>query len=152
MAACAESDCSEVVIARGWCWRHYQRWRRHGSPKIVEHSYPGHGTVEDLRMRFDRAVRKGEPDECWEWQSRSKAHGYGMIRFDRKYLGAHRVSLFLETGSWPPSDRPFVLHSCDNPLCCNPAHLRFGTHDENMADMATRGRHRGSSRENRSGV
>jgi hypothetical protein len=33
----------------------------------------------------------------------------------------------------------FVLHACDNPPCCNPAHLRPGTHLENMYDRKTRG-------------
>lgn len=34
----------------------------------------------------------------------------------------------------------FILHSCDNRGCVNPAHLRPGTHDDNMLDKMTRGR------------
>ncbi len=33
-----------------------------------------------------------------------------------------------------------VLHGCDNPPCCNPAHLRLGTQAENIADCIRRNR------------
>lgn len=33
-----------------------------------------------------------------------------------------------------------VMHDCDNPACCNPEHFVVGTNDENMADMAAKGR------------
>jgi hypothetical protein len=33
-----------------------------------------------------------------------------------------------------------TCHSCDNPPCCNPSHLRFDTPAANVADMHARGR------------
>jgi hypothetical protein len=50
---------------------------------------------------------------------------------------AHRVPYTLNVGPIPVGLD--VLHSCDNPLCVNPAHLSPGTYQQNMADrMAKR--------------
>ncbi len=32
------------------------------------------------------------------------------------------------------------MHTCDNPRCCNPAHLKAGTNKENTQDMIAKGR------------
>jgi hypothetical protein len=33
-----------------------------------------------------------------------------------------------------------VMHSCDNPPCCNPAHLLAAPQKDNLADMRAKGR------------
>lgn len=53
---------------------------------------------------------------------------------------AHRIAFRLTHGKWP---EPLALHSCDNPPCCNPAHLFEGTPLENMRDKVQKGRYRG---------
>lgn len=81
------------------------------------------------------------PDECWPWtKERDKRGGYGVYRVARQKFKAHRVAYELHTKRAPGSAH--VLHSCDNPPCCNPLHLRVGTAADNAADRVTRGRTR----------
>lgn len=47
--------------------------------------------------------------------------------------------MYLEVYGIPDSAL-FVLHTCDNPCCCNPDHLKLGTPKENMEDMKLKGR------------
>ncbi|KKN69830.1 hypothetical protein LCGC14_0436540 [marine sediment metagenome] len=79
---------------------------------------------------------------CWPWTAATYHDGYGMLGVlvgpgTWRAQRAHRISL-LANG--PISDGMHILHSCDSPPCVNPAHLREGTHQDNMADMAARGR------------
>ena len=47
---------------------------------------------------------------------------------------------YVAANGEPPEDRPFVLHTCDNRPCVNPAHLYAGTHQQNMDDKVARDR------------
>lgn len=85
--------------------------------------------------------------QCWPWKSWCGTGGYGRVEIDGKSYYAHRVIFDL---SFPgviylnaPEDRRahgYLMHTCDNPKCCNPLHLKFCTHAENMADKKNKGR------------
>jgi hypothetical protein len=78
---------------------------------------------------------------CWEWTGSSRGSGYGQASMgsrQRQYF-SHRLSYEITFGNIP--DGLFVLHHCDNRLCCNPEHLFLGTHKDNMQDMVRKGRH-----------
>jgi len=85
-------------------------------------------------------VQIGDGLACWEWQrSRTDRGGYGKLWRDGKLVRAHRVAWELTYGQIPEGS--LVLHRCDNPPCCNPAHLFLGTHQDNHADMHAKGRY-----------
>ena len=79
-------------------------------------------------------------DDCWLWQAFIKPNnGYGVFAIGKykRYL-AHRIAYILTHGNIP--DTLKVLHSCDNPACCNPKHLFLGTQLNNMQDRNTKNR------------
>lgn len=78
---------------------------------------------------------------CWNWRASVDRWGYGQFKpvFGASPLRAHRVAWEIWSGQDVP-DGMHILHSCDNPRCCNPEHLRIGTHQDNMNDKVSRGR------------
>ena len=101
--------------------------------------------------RFWKRVDRLGPNDCWNWLGSRTPRGYGVTRLwgpERRFMiGAHRVAWLLENGSLP-SGR-YVCHHCDNPPCCNPAHLFLGTPKDNLDDMYRKGRQRIPLGENR---
>lgn len=85
--------------------------------------------------------------DCWEWQRYKNDAGYGQFHSGLIYpsgasmqVKAHRFSLSVRLGrDLLPGMQ--ALHSCDNPPCVRPDHLREGTQSENVRDSLARGRH-----------
>jgi hypothetical protein len=79
-----------------------------------------------------------QPNGCWAYQGAITQHGYGALVRNGEKIGAHKRAWELAKGPIP--DGLYVLHHCDNPPCCNPAHLFLGTQIDNLADMRAKGR------------
>lgn len=95
-------------------------------------------TTEMRVTEFWMSVTRGEPDECWPWTGYAE-DGYGRFFWDGRMVGAHELALTFTTGErrLPELD---TCHSCNNPPCCNPRHLRFDTRQGNVDDMVLAGR------------
>lgn len=94
----------------------------------------------EFSARFwSKIDRSGGPAACWEWRG-ALLNGYGRngsVGPGGSRL-AHRIVWELTRGEIPAG--LCACHRCDNPTCCNPAHLFLGTIPENNIDMTQKGR------------
>lgn len=161
---CSIENCEKAATSRGWCDKHYRRWKRQGDPTKVRvagicgvqgcsRKYKGYGwcwlhlrrwkaTGNPLQTATPAApdrfwARVEKTATCWIWQGSTQNSGYGVLRVDQKNQTAHRYSFFLHNGRWP---EPMCLHSCDVRRCVNPYHLREGSSQDNVDDMIGRDR------------
>ncbi len=92
--------------------------------------------LEDLKSKC-----KVMPSGCWEWQGfrHKPPRHYGDTSYRGKKMASHRMAYIVSKGPIPKG--MLVMHTCDNPPCCNPDHLKLGTHLENMADCRAKNRY-----------
>ncbi|TXN22085.1 HNH endonuclease [Methylobacterium sp. WL19] len=95
------------------------------------------------QYRFWTKVRKGDAGACWPWIGARSGFGYGRFKVGGKLYSPHRLIYAMECGPIKNAighHGSVVMHTCDNPACCNPAHLTLGTQQDNVTDMAVKGR------------
>jgi hypothetical protein len=97
--------------------------------------------------RFWAMVDRRTPTDCWLWKGAKRWDGYGRYNLPGRQMTAHRRSWEIANGRELPEGM-HVLHMCDTPACVNPAHLRIGSHKENMEDSKRKKRHTYGERSN----
>lgn len=147
---CAVPDCGLPVRNNGkrvrknpdpysavYCEKHAARMKRNGTLKVKTRT-PLHGmsTID----RFWYYVDKRGDDDCWECKTAINKAGYPGIwdAEENKKKLSHRYSYEIHNGKIDES--MYVMHTCDNPRCVNPAHLVVGTPKDNYDDMIQKGR------------
>lgn len=95
--------------------------------------------AEDFRRKLLKRICVNELTGCWDWTGPVlKKSRYGRMSVYMIPTLVHRLSWLLHRGEIP--NGLFVLHTCDNRVCCNPEHLFLGTNQDNMNDMKSKGR------------
>lgn len=130
------------------CGSNYVPWRdtQRFCSVVCRNTVNGRHEAAPIAARFWSKVDRRGPSECWEWQAARHPFGYGRFGIGREpgYRGqrvalAHRMAWQLTHGAI--GSDTVVCHHCDNPPCCNPAHLFIGTHADNHMDAVKKGRH-----------
>lgn len=122
---CRVEGCESVkVVARGWCGKHYDRWRRHGSP--TGGTARRYSTPEETFA--NRTRREGD---CLVWTANLGGNGYGRMQIAGKSKYAHRYAWERVNGPIPP--HLVIDHICHNPACVNIEHLRLASKSQNAA-------------------
>lgn len=144
---CSVAECPDASYVRGWCIRHYGRWKAHGDPLIC----------------LNKMAKRGEPfawiksnipcqsNECLVWPFVRYPSGHAQIYLDGRGQVAARVVCQMTYGD-PPSDRHEAAHSCGrgHEACINQRHLRWATPEQNQADRILHGTSNRGSRNGRS--
>lgn len=98
--------------------------------------------MKTVTNRFWKHVNK--EGNCWVWTGNRGSNGYGQLSVyvdgTQKKMAAHRLSYIIHCATIPAE--MVVLHTCDNPACVNPKHLRIGSRSDNQRDMIRKGRWR----------
>jgi hypothetical protein len=130
---CSVEGCGREHYALGFCSKHYKRLKSGDDPN----------TPSRLELSVEERFRSmlGPQDPvtgCIEWTGSRHGQGYGLITVGGKLVRANRLAWELKHGPIPAGLH--VLHECDNPPCCNDAHLFLGTAADNSADKDSKGR------------
>lgn len=137
MRSCDIQGCNGKYEAKGYCKMHYQRNR-----KGLDMNLPHRSEILPMERLMNHVVKdRGPKGECWEYVRNKNKQRHMQIVIDGKQTLAHRFSWEHHNNQKIPEGM-CILHSCDNPPCVNPDHLRTGTNKENAEDREERGRSR----------
>ncbi len=135
---CSVRGCRRLARVKGYCHTHY--WRHeNGRPLEAPIARRVRGSVA---KRLRAHVKIDKLTDCHLWVGHRDANGYGHMRVGPDYRSTHRLA--WEVANGPIPEGMIVMHTCDNPPCCNPEHLKLGTRADNNRDRIKKGRGKGA--------
>lgn len=126
-SSCSIPDCNNRHLARGWCQKHYTRWRKHGDPLVTLN--PGLDQTDAERF-YAKVVLQANGCRLWTGAISGNPGGYGQFWVGGKLVGAHRWAYEHEIGPIP--DGLTLDHLCRVRACVEVTHLEPVTLRENI--------------------
>ena len=116
---CSIGGCVRKHHARGWCLKHYSRWKRNGDPEFASYV-----KTETPGEAF--ALRTEWQGDCLIWTGTKNKNGYGQIFVSGRNIYVHRYA--WEQANGPIPDGMFIVrkYHCDT-ACVHVGHLRLTT-------------------------
>ena len=96
--------------------------------------------AEKMAIRLkDKLLKQRVVDEttgCWLWTGAISSNGYGVVSYQRRFRGVHRVSAHFWLGLENLNSPLQANHKreCPNKHCFNPEHLYVGDQSQNLHD------------------
>ena len=137
LAECIVDGCGKKTHAKSLCRIHYRaKMRLAEGMKPLKYKQRENNMSLAQFCRWALAETTPNDKGCLEWKRCLNKGGYARALFN----GEARLvgQLILEHYAGP--SKLIQLHSCDNPKCINPEHLRWGTHKQNQEDSIIRDR------------
>lgn len=130
---CTIAGCGGVHVGRGYCGKHWARWKSSGDPLRLQRTEKG------LRAAFvQKALNFSSRGTCLLWPFKLGGKSYGTFSHNKRRVYVHQYLCAIRHGP-PPTASHEVAHNCGNQLCVNPKHLRWATRTENQADRKKHG-------------
>lgn len=81
--------------------------------------------------------------DCYEMSKSLTQGGYGVLHLNNQFTTASRAAWLAAHPKYDEiPEGLIVMHTCDNPSCVNPDHLKLGTQSDNVKDSIQKGRWR----------